>query len=339
MANVMATGGPRRGMPPHLYFVGSAVFHYLGPAFAVLLFAVVPVAGVAWLRIVSAGLVFALWRRPWWVLRRGDRSTRRLVIGLGAVFAAMNYSFYLAIEALPLGTVAAIEFVGPIVLALAGDRRARNVAAVVLAAAGVLLLTEVRLAGSAAGFGWAFVNALLFTAYIALAHRLARAAGAASPLDRLGAAMLVAAVAITPLGLGSALPAFGAPLALAAGVGVGITSSVIPYVLDQLAMRRLAHETYALFVALLPATAVSIGLVVLKQVPTAAEVGGIGLIALGVALHRQRPASAATAAQPTQGPEATAGAPLAASDAHTTASSPDAAARPPCPAGPAPLTH
>lgn len=291
-----AVGRARCGMPPHVYFVGSAIFHYLGPAFAVLLFAIVPVAGVAWLRIVSAGLVFALWRRPWWVLWRGDRATRNLVVGLGAVFAAMNHSFYLAIDALPLGTVAAIEFVGPIVLALAGDRRARNLAAVALAAGGVLLLTEVRLAGSAAGFGWAFLNAALFTAYITLAHRLARAAGAASPLDRLGAAMLVAAVAITPLGLGSALPALGAPMALAAGVGVGVTSSVIPYVLDQLAMRRLARETYALFVALLPATAVTVGLVVLRQVPTAVEIGGIGLVALGVALHRQPSARGAAAA-------------------------------------------
>ncbi|HSK96793.1 MAG TPA: hypothetical protein VK891_09270, partial [Euzebyales bacterium] len=98
--------------PPHLYFVGSAIFHYLGPSFAVLLFAVVPVAGVAWLRIVSAGLVFAVWRRPWRIFAHSDAATRRLIIGLGAVFAVMNYSFYLAIDALPLGTVAAIEFVG-----------------------------------------------------------------------------------------------------------------------------------------------------------------------------------------------------------------------------------
>jgi inner membrane transporter RhtA len=281
--------------PPHVYFVGSAIFHYLGPSFAVLLFAVVPVAGVAWLRIVSAGLVFAVWRRPWRIVARSDTTTRRLILGLGAVFAVMNYSFYLAIAALPLGTVAAIEFVGPILLAVAALRSPRNVAAVVLAMGGVWVLTDVRLTGSAEGFAWAFANAALFTAYIVLAHRLAGAAADTSPIDRLGASMLVAAVVITPLGLASALPALTNVTALAAGVGVGISSSVIPYVLDQLAMRRLARETYALFVALLPATAVVVGLVVLRQVPAPVEIAGIALVVAGVALHQERRAVPAPA--------------------------------------------
>src|SRR5438046_5441689 len=102
-----ATGhGVRLGSPPpQLYFVGSAVFHYLGPAFAVLLFARVSPLGVAWLRIFSAAVVFALWRKPW---RRAaiDAQTRRLLVALGAVFAAMNSCFYVAIDRLPLGTVA-----------------------------------------------------------------------------------------------------------------------------------------------------------------------------------------------------------------------------------------
>ena len=284
----------RRRPPPHLYFVGSAVFHYLGPSFAVLLFAVVPVAGVAWLRIVSAGLVFAIWRRPWRILARSDTATRGLILGLGAVFAVMNYCFYFAIDALPLGTVAAIEFVGPIVLALAGSRTLRNVAAVVLAMGGVWLLTDVRLEGSAHGFAWAFANAALFTAYIVLAHRLAGVAAGTSPIDRLGASMLVAAVVITPLGLGSALPALTDVAALAAGAGVGISSSVIPYVLDQLAMRQLARETYSLFVALLPATAVVIGVIVLRQVPAPVEVAGVALVIAGVVVHRERTTASVT---------------------------------------------
>jgi inner membrane transporter RhtA len=288
MATLVSTGRLRRP-PPHLYFVGSAVFHYLGPSFAVLLFAVVPVAGVAWLRIVSAALVFAVWRRPGRILTHGDSDTRRLVIGLGVVFAVMNYSFYLAIDALPLGTVAAIEFVGPIVLALAGRRSTRNVAAVVLAACGVWLLTDVRLAGSAARFAWAFLNAGLFTAYIVLAHRLAGVATDTSPIDRLGASMIVAAIAITPLGIVSALPALTDLTALGAGIGVGVSSSVIPYVLDQFAMRQLPRETYALFVALLPATAVVVGLLVLNQVPTAIEAAGVALVVLAVATHQERP--------------------------------------------------
>jgi inner membrane transporter RhtA len=83
-------------VPPHLYFVVSAIFHYLGPAFAVLLFARVDVLGVAWLRIASAALVFALWRRPWRAFARLDRSGRKLLVGWGAVLAVMNACFYVS---------------------------------------------------------------------------------------------------------------------------------------------------------------------------------------------------------------------------------------------------
>ena len=102
--------------------------------------------------------------------------------------------------------------------------------------------------------------------------------------------MLVAAVVATPIGGAAAAPAFGDPVALAAGVGVGVSSSVIPYVCDQLAMARLPRATYALLVALLPATATIDRLVVLAQVPTAAELGGVALVVRGVAVHRARDA-------------------------------------------------
>lgn len=283
-------------LPPHLYFVASAVFHYLGPSFAVLLFAIVPVGGVAWLRIVSAALVFAVWRRPWQAFQAAPPGTRWAIVALGAVFAVMNYSFYIAIDRLPLGTVAAIEFAGPIVLALAGSRTLRNLAALLFAVGGVYLLTDVRITGEAAGLIWAFLNAGLFTLYIILAHRLARADVTTSPIDRLGAAMLVAGVVITPLGLVDVAPALTSPTALLAGIGVGISSSVIPYVLDQLAMTRLPRATYALFVALLPATAVAIGLIVLQQVPRPIELVGVGLVMVGVLIHAEpRPGPAATA--------------------------------------------
>lgn len=283
----IGSGSRSDRLPPHLFFIGSAVFHYLGPSFAVLLFARVPVAGVAWLRIVAAGLVFALWRRPWRMFLKAERNTQWLIVGLGVVFALMNYSFYIAIDRLPLGTVAAIEFVGPILLALAGTTTARNLIAVVLAGAGVYVLTDVRIEGDPAAFAWAFTNAALFTLYVILAHRVSRADPSTSPIDRLGAAMLIASVAITPLGLAEALPALRDPIAIAAGVGVGISSSVIPYVFDQLAMRRLPRATYSLFVALLPATAVVIGIIVLHQIPLAAEIPGVALVILGVLAHQE----------------------------------------------------
>jgi inner membrane transporter RhtA len=278
-----------RTIPPHLYFVVSAVFHYLGPAFAVLLFARVDVLGVAWLRIVSAALIFAAWRRPWRAFARLDREGRRLLLAWGAVLAAMNACFYISIDRLPLGTVAAIEFLPVVALAAAGARTRRNAAALLLAVAGVYLLTDVRLEGEPLGVAFAFANAVLFAAYIVLAHRVARYP-VLSGIDGLGASMLIAAVVVTPLGGWEVLPALTDPLALLAGVGVGVSSSVIPYVTDQLAMRRLARSTYALMVSLLPATATVIGVVVLAQVPSPAEAAGVGLVIAGVGLHRERAA-------------------------------------------------
>jgi inner membrane transporter RhtA len=272
--------------PPQVYFVGSAIFHYLGPAFAVLLFARVDVLGVAWLRIAAAALVFALWRRPWRALAALDSEGRRVLAAWGAVLAFMNCCFYEAIARLPLGTVAAIEFLPVILLAALGARTRRNAGALVLAVAGVYLLTDVQLAGQPLGVAFAFVNAALFALYIVLGHRVAQR-GAGAGVDGLGASMLIAAVVVTPLAGWAAVPAFGDPVALLAGAGVGISSSVIPYVCDQLAMARLARSTYALMVSLLPATATVIGIVVLTQIPSAVEVAGVALVVGGVALHRE----------------------------------------------------
>lgn len=277
---------PRHEVPPQAYFVGSAIFHYLGPSFAVLLFARVDVLGVAWLRIASAALVFAVWRRPWRKLAALDRQGQLLIVSLGAVFAAMNACFYVSIDQLPLATVAAIEFIGPVALAVIGARTSRNLAAVAAAALGVYLLTHVRVGGETVGVVFAFANAALFTAYIVLAHRVARRS-AVGGVDGLAAAMLFALVFVSPVGLADAAHALGDPVAIAAGIGVGLSSSVIPYVFDQLAMARLPRATYALFVALLPATATVVGVIVLRQLPTAVDLAGIALVMTGVALHRQ----------------------------------------------------
>ena len=272
---------------PEAFFVGSAIFHYLGPAFAVLLFARVDPLGVAWLRIASAAAVFALWRRPWRRLVGIDRDGRRIVVALGGVFAVMNVCFYVAIDRLPLGTVAAIEFLPVILLAALGARTGRNVAALGLAVVGVYLLTDVELEGEPVGLAFAFANAALFALYIVLAHRLSRIPGIGR-IDGLAAAMLVAGVCVTPLAGWSAAPAFLDPVALAAGVGVGIASSVVPYVFDQLAMARLRRATYSLLVSLLPATATVVGIVVLSQLPSWIELAGVALVVAAVAAHRER---------------------------------------------------
>jgi inner membrane transporter RhtA len=280
-------------VPPQLYFAGSALFHYLGPAFAVLLFARVEPLGVAWLRIASAAAIFALWRRPWRVLGGSDRATREALVGLAVVFGAMNTCFYIAIDRLPLGTVAAIEFLPVIALAALGARTRANAVGLGFAVTGVYLLTDVRLEGEPVGLAFAFANAALFAAYIVLAHRLARSR-ALGRLDGLAAAMLLAAIIVTPVAGWSAVPAFADPAAVAAGIAVGLSSSVIPYVFDQLAMARLSRATYSLMVSLLPATATVVGIVVLAQMPTAVELAGVALVVAAVAVHREHGAVSAS---------------------------------------------
>jgi inner membrane transporter RhtA len=212
--------------------------------------------------------------------------TLPLVIAMGTVLAVMNVCFYVAIDRLPLGTVAAIEFLPVILLAALGARSGRNAAALALAVGGVYLLTDVRLAAEPLGLLFAFANAALFALYIVVAHRVA-GRGALGGIDGLAAAMLVALVVATPLGAWEAVPALVDPVVLLAGIGVGVTSSVIPYVCDQLALARMPRATYALLVSLLPATATAIGILVLGQVPSVAEAAGVALVVAGVAVHHE----------------------------------------------------
>src|SRR5438105_687415 len=203
-------------LPGYSYFVVSAIFHYLGPAFAVLLFARVPPVGVAWLRIASAALIYAAWRRPWRRLADASRTAKLTVAAMGVVLGVMNPIFYLAIGRLPLGTVAAIEFLPVIVLAAIGVRTPRNGAALAVAVAGVYLLTEVRLSGAPLGFLFAFLNAGLFATYIVLAHRVSREKNLGG-IDGLAAAMLVATAVVTPIGGWSVASALLDPVAIGAG--------------------------------------------------------------------------------------------------------------------------
>jgi inner membrane transporter RhtA len=271
--------------PPHAFFLVSAIFHYLGPSFAVLLFSHIGVLGVAWLRIAAAAAVFAVWRRPWRGMMQGEPRARLLVAGLGMTLALMNSAFYLAINRLPLATVAAIEFVPTIAIALVGARSVRNIVALLVAVGGVYLLIGFQWSGDRLGVLLAIANAALFAVYIVIGHAISRAGGA-SGIDRLGAAMLIALIVATPIGIAQVIPALSQPSLVLAGIGVGVSSSVIPYVCDQLAMARLPRATFALMLTLLPATATIVGAVVLSQMPTLAEMTGILLVATGVYLHK-----------------------------------------------------
>lgn len=280
-------------LPPSSFFLVSAAFHYVGPALAVLLFAHLAPLGVMWLRIATAALVFALWRRPWRVIARLDPRQRLVLVALGTALAGMNSLFYLAVARLPLATVGAIEFLGTVALAALGVRNWRNLAALAATVGGVAVLTALRVGSDPLGYLFAFGNCAGFVAYVVLGHRIAnlrmRSPAGTSPaptgIDQLAAAMALAAVLATPAGLGFAIPALHRPTWLLWGVAVGVCSSVVPYVTDQLAMARLPRATFALMLALLPACATVIGVVVLRQVPTAADLAGIGLVIAGLTIH------------------------------------------------------
>jgi len=280
--------------PPHLWFCVSAVFHYLGPAFAVLLFPSVGVLGVAWLRIATAAAFFTPVTRPWRTFGNADTQTRLLLIAFGACLALMNCAFYLALERLPLSLVAAIEFVGTIVLAVIGLRSGRNLFALALAVGGTFCLIDVRWSTDLVGLAWALLNGVMFVAYVVLGHRLA-ARGAANGIANLGAAMCVALLFVLPFGFGEAMAAFSSPLLLGAAIGVGICSSVIPYICDQLAMSRLPRSSFALMLSLLPLSATLIGVIVLAQIPSWTDLAGIALVVIGVAMHKPAPQPASEA--------------------------------------------
>jgi inner membrane transporter RhtA len=287
--------------PAPLLFVAGAVSQYAGAAIAVLLFAAVPAAGVAWLRVVAAAVFLAAWRRPWrdgWSAlrppappaspagvaagRRGSAARVALVVAFGAALAGMNLTFYLAIERLPLGTTVAIEFLGPIVVAAAGTRTRRDLGALLLALAGVALLAEVERGGSPAGLAFAFAAAALWAAYIVLG---ARVAGGGHGTDGLAAGMVAGAVVIAPLAAPPALPALTDPALAAACLSVGVLSSVVPYALDQRVLTRLSPGRFALLLSLLPATAAVVGALVLGQVPAPVEALGIALVVAAVAVR------------------------------------------------------
>ena len=197
----------------------------------------------------------------------------------------MNSAFYLALDRLPMSLVAAMEFVGTIGVGLYGLRTGRNLAALALAVSGVSMLIDVKWSSDPLGLFWAALNGALFVGYIILGHKNSEG-GASGGVEQLGAAMMIAFFFVMPIGFIQAAKAFGSVNLILAGIGVGICSSVIPYVSDQLAMSRLPRASFALMLALLPATATIIGIIVLAQIPSLQDVIGVLLVMLGVAVHR-----------------------------------------------------
>ena len=273
----------RDRIPAPLLFVVGGLSMYVGAALAVGLFDRLAPSAVAVLRLIGAAAVLLAWRRPARAAWRGARLLRALAFGLAT--GLMNLAFYEAIARLPLGTAVAIEFCGPVTVAAVASRRPRDVAAVVLAAAGVLLIADVRWSAAPLGLVWALAAAAMWAAYIVLG---AHVATVGNGIDDMAVGFAGAAVLLSPvllLGNPGGPAALVTPAVLGLGLGVGVLSSVVPYVLDQVVLRRVGQARFAVLLALLPATATVVGLVALAQVPGPAEAVGIAAVVGAVALR------------------------------------------------------
>jgi inner membrane transporter RhtA len=280
-------GGPRRTPPggvraraaavaggsAPLLVVALAVSMHVGSAIATSLFGEVGPLGVLWLRCALAALLLvALFRGRALAL---PRASRHGVVALGVVLAAMNACFFEAIARVPLGVASTIEFTGPLLVALAGSRRPRDVVWVVLAGLGVARLGSPGADVAPLGAAFAFGSAVCWATYIVLAKRLV---GGAEPLPVLTFTLAVAAVVLA----GPALATAGGSLAdghvLAVGLAVAGLASAIPYLLELLALRLVSAATFSILLSLEPAIAALIGLLVLGQALGAVEVAAVGCV-------------------------------------------------------------
>jgi inner membrane transporter RhtA len=266
-----------------MFFVVGAVSQYVGAALGVFLFETTNPAAVAWLRCAAAAIALLVWRRPWRV--RWTRRGLAIAAGFGIVTVAMNVAFFEAIARIPLGTAVAIEFLGPVAVATLGSRRLRDLLAVLLVAAGVVLLAGVQTDVDVAGVGFALVAAALWAGYILLGKQVA---DAGAGLDSLAVGMGVAAVVLAvPLLIGQVATdasVFADARTWLLGAGVGVLSTVVPYALDQVVLTRVGRARFALLLALLPATAAVVGAVLLAQRPTITEVAGIVMVMAALAI-------------------------------------------------------
>lgn len=278
-------------VPAPALFVASGLTQYLGAALAVGLFAQIEPAGMAWLRVLVAAAVLLAWRRPWRL--RWTRRDVMLAAAFGTALGLMNVAFYIAIAHLPLGTAVAIEFIGPVAVAAVTGSGWRERVGIVLAACGVVLLAGVTLTlgrqDAQIGLIAILSAAACWSAYILLGRRVATTGDG---VTRLAVAMTAAAVVLAPFLARLGAPVLGSPRLAAAVVGVAVLSSVIPYAVEQVVLRRVTPAAFAVLLAMLPATAAIIGAVVLRQWPHVLDVVGLALVSGAIALAsvRRRPA-------------------------------------------------
>jgi inner membrane transporter RhtA len=261
--------------------VGSMTTIQLGAAPSEPLFERIGPTGLVALRLALAALILWPFVRP--RVRGRERRDLGAAVALGACSAVLTLAFFEAISRIPLGVTVTIEFLGPLGVALAGSRHARDVAWVVLAGAGVALLTLGHGAGeplNAAGIAFAALAATAWAGYILLTKRVgARWAGLAGLSVSLG----VAALVTLPLGIAGAGAELIVPGVVLAGIGLALLSPLVPYVFELVALRRLPTALFGVLMSLEPAIAALLGFVVLDQALAASGVIAIALVSLASA--------------------------------------------------------
>jgi len=276
-------------IPAPVLFLISGIAMYLGAALAHGLFDELGPLSLGWWRITFAALILLIARRPWH--RPWHRRQLRWAVAFGLVLATMNMAFYQAIAYLPMGVAVSIEFAGPVAVAALTGRGIRERLAITVAAAGVVLLAGVTLeAGQTAWVGLIAVAiaATAWAGYILLGKRVS--IGGAG-IDSLAIGLAAGSLALAPFFARGALQgvvARGSARAvlavLAVLAAVGLLNSVVPYVLDQVVLRRVGTATFAVLTALLPAVATVIGVVALRQIPAWTEWLGLALVSAALVL-------------------------------------------------------
>ncbi len=271
-----------RTASPEALFVISGISQYTGASIAVHLFQELPPATVAVFRVLLGAIPILLisWRdqRAW------TRADLKAAAIFGLATAAMNLCFYLGINRLALGKSVVMEFIGPVAVAAWFTRSRRNTWALVLAASGVAVLSGVELGGDPLGVLFILMASAFWATYIVLGRRVA---GLNRGLSGLGVGLLIGGLAIVPFGVGH----LGAVVTDARLLGlcflVGLLSSSVGYAIDQVVLRRIPMRRFALLLALLPLTAMVVGLVALEQTPTVADLFGAALVIAGVVMQER----------------------------------------------------
>jgi len=276
-----SSGAGRARVPATVLVLAAVVSVQFGGALAATLVPRIGAAGSVTLRLLFGGVILLAVARP--RLRGHSRSAWTTVLLFGTALACMNWSFYASLGRLPIGVAVTIEFIGPLTLATALSRRLRDALAVLAAAVGVLFISQALTTPWAqldlVGLGLAAAAGACWAAYIVLSGRT----GAAFPqLDGLALAMVVAMAIVTPFGIGS-LGSWGGDV-LVKGLGIAVLSSVFPYSLELLALRRLSARVFGILLSLEPAVAALAGLLVLGQRLATTQLLGMALVVSASAL-------------------------------------------------------